>query len=261
MNCTEFDEIVHELDRQALRGNSGAAAGADENCEAALAHAESCDRCGKLLTQVEGLNFALRAVAAQDAREQAPARVEAALLREFRQQVAAQRREKARHDWTRLARVKAYAWYGAVAAAAVAAVFALGLIRSRVGLTPDQPARNTPRAPITATDSPSQGPAVARNPLQMGHAVVRPREQRQNSPAAEAENSEEATAFYALPYADDLASLDGGAVIRVTVPRSALASWGVPVSGIGGAGPLPADVVVSADGTPEAIRLVAQSSD
>lgn len=261
MNCAEFDAVVHELDRQVLRGKSGVAAGADANCEAALAHAESCGHCGKLLTQVEGLNFALRAIAAQDAREQAPARVEAALLHKFRQQVASKRRERARHDWTRLARVKAYAWYGAVAAAAVVAVFALGLIRSRVRLTPDQPARNVPTAPISATNSPSQGSATARKPLQIGHAVVRPSEQHQNSPAAEAENSEEATAFYALPYADDLASLDGGAIIRVTVPRSALASWGVPVSGIGGAGPLPADVVVSADGTPEAIRLVAQSSD
>jgi len=260
MNCAEFEQTVHELDRQTLRGNPAVAVGADANCEAALAHAESCGRCAKLLIQVEGLNFALSALAVQDAREQAPARVEAALLREFRQQVAAQRRERARHDWTRLARVKAYAWYAAVAAAAVAAVFALGLIRSRVGLAPDHSARNTPNAPITATNSRSQGPAIVRNPSQIGHEVVRPREQQRNSPAAEAENSEEAT-FYALPYADDLASLDGGAVIRVSVPRSALASWGVPVSGIGGAGPLPADVVVSADGTPEAIRLVAQSSD
>lgn len=261
MNCAEFDEIVHELDRQALRGKSGVAVGPDANGEAALAHAESCDRCGKLLTQVEGLNFALRAIAAQDAREQAPARVEAALLHKFRQQVDAKRREQVRHDWTRLARVKAYAWYGAVAAAAVVAVFALGLIRSRVRLTPDQPARNTPGAPLAVTNSPSPNSAIARNPQQIGRPVVRPKAQQRSSPAAEAENSEEATAFYALPYADDLASLDGGAVIRVTVPRSALASWGVPVSGIGGAGPLPADVVVSADGTPEAIRLVAQSSD
>jgi hypothetical protein len=64
-----------------------------------------------------------------------------------------------------------------------------------------------------------------------------------------------------LPYADDTASLDGGAVIRVSVPRSALVAWGLPVSGMGSAGPIPADLVVSADGTPQAIRLVSETNE
>jgi hypothetical protein len=249
MNCEQFEQIVHELDRpRALGGSPGPGTGAGDESEAALAHAESCSRCGKLLIEVEGLNFALRAIASHDAQERAPARLEAGLLREFREHAGARRRQRAHRDWKTAARLKVYLWYGAVGGAAVAALLALGLMRGWIGVVPQQPHRTA--APTTAT--------AQRNHLQIRHAVVSPRATQGNALASDSAASDDATDFYALPYADDLASLDGGAVIRVSVPRSALAAWGLPVSGIGGAEPIPADLLVSADGMPQAIRLVAQ---
>src|SRR5271155_2110710 len=71
-------------------------------------------------------------------------------------------------------------------------------------------------------------------------------------------DSEYATAFVELPYADDSAALDGGAIVRVSLSRSALISLGLPVDDFAGTDPVEADLVVGVDGTPEAIRLVSQ---
>ncbi len=62
-----------------------------------------------------------------------------------------------------------------------------------------------------------------------------------------------------LPYAYDPSELEGGAVVRVVLPRAALVSYGLPVEGMGVRDQVTADMVVSQDGTPQAIRLVAQS--
>ncbi|MGH9745567.1 MAG: hypothetical protein ACRD59_05580, partial [Candidatus Acidiferrales bacterium] len=76
MDCAQFEEIVHELDRPETRG--------PELREAALNHAESCGRCAVLLTEAESLDFALVRIAGEDERSAAPARLEGALLQEFR---------------------------------------------------------------------------------------------------------------------------------------------------------------------------------
>ena len=59
-----------------------------------------------------------------------------------------------------------------------------------------------------------------------------------------------------LPYADDPAALEGGSVVRVTLARSVLESYGLPAEGLGAGDRVTADMIVSEDGTPQAIRLV-----
>ena len=54
MDCAEFQEVLHELDRP---GNEGEAL-----CERALSHAEGCSDCAALLIEVEALDFSLRQV-------------------------------------------------------------------------------------------------------------------------------------------------------------------------------------------------------
>jgi len=76
MKCSEFEEIVHELDRPGTKGNGLR--------EEALIHAESCGDCGVLLTETESLDFGLVRVANEANRSAASPRVEAALLQEFR---------------------------------------------------------------------------------------------------------------------------------------------------------------------------------
>lgn len=254
MNCGEFDEIVHELDRSSQRVATGIQA---PESEAALAHAESCSRCAKLLTEVEALNFGLRDIAKHDAVRKAPPRLEESLLHAFREQAAKQPATAIPHGTP--GRLKIYGWYAAALGAAAVVLFALGAVRGWIGTGVREPAPN-PVGTVAET------PASTKKPLVIGHQVVSAGSHTSTGasveavPASQVAASEDATAFYALPYADDTTSLDGGAVIRVSVPRSALVAWGLPVSGMGEAGPVPADLVVSPDGTPEAIRLVSQSS-
>ena len=72
-------------------------------------------------------------------------------------------------------------------------------------------------------------------------------------------DTENATAFVSLPYATDPETLEGGAVVRVLLSRSALASLGLPVANMEATEQIPADIVLSEDGAPQAIRLVSQA--
>lgn len=228
MNCYTFEQIFHDLDRP---GTAGAALR-----EAALAHAESCTSCALLLIEAEALDFGLRRLASQDASSRAPRRVEAALLREFREQ---------RATFSGMPGVRGIKWYAGVIGVAAMALLALGIARFHIGLLPAQPSNPVTVAANQASTVSDAGSAVAGT----------------TADSVAGADSEEATEFYPLPYADDSASLEGGAVIRVAMPRSTLISWGFPVSGAAGTDRIPADLVVSADGTPQAIRLVSSMSD
>lgn len=257
MNCAEFDEIVHDLDRSDVAPRP---AGGAILPDTVLAHAESCSRCARLLTELEGLNFALHAIAARDAQEQAPADVETALLRAFRKQAPAGNVQV--HSGRPIV-VKFRSWrsYAAVAGVAAVVLFGISLLR---GWIP-----TTPRHPISGPTSPiAEAPAASKAPLPIGESIVSPESHGTtvtSGAASQAAQTTSATddpsAFYALPYADDVASVEGGAVIRVSVPRSTLAAWGLPIQGLEQAGAVPADLLVSADGTPQAIRLVSEANE
>jgi hypothetical protein len=237
MDCVQFHEIYHELDRP---GTSGF-----RFRERALAHAESCASCGALLTNGEALDFALRNLALQSDGSTASRRVEAALLREFQR---VKRVGQQRKIYRQLA----------ILSTAAAILLALGLgvhyrIVSKTRNSPPQVASEvtapaeTPVAPATATLPNSSKAVSAAN--------------TQNKPANvnEPDDSEYAEEFVPVPYADDPAALEGGAIVRVTLPRSALASFGLPITESDGTERVSADLVVSQDGTPQAIRLVTQA--
>jgi hypothetical protein len=229
MNCVEFQEILHDLDRA---GTAGPAMR-----ESALAHAESCSSCGRLLTEAEALDFGLHTMAMPSNSTRAPLRLEATLLSEFRK----------RHGTPQ---ARSTGWYVAVAAIAAVALLAVGLLRVRVRVTPNQPSRETRLVAKSALN-------VAAGNASAGDVNSASESGGLNVLAS----SDEGTGFVRLPYADDAASLDGGAVIRVTMPRSALASWGLPVSGVAGTDRIPAELVVSADGMPQAIRVISQEAE
>ena len=217
MDCIEFKEIYQELDRP---GTSGF-----RFRERALAHAESCSQCGLLLTDVEALDFALRNLSEHDAGRKAPPRVEAAVLREFQ---AAKLSGSRRRVHSQIA----------VLGAAAAILLALGLgVQHHIASQTQKAAQGTNVASVSGADA--SGPAG-----------------QQEATASEANEEEYATDFVPVPYADDPAALEGGAIVRVTLPRSALPSFGLPITESDGSGSVFADLVVSEDGTPQAIRLV-----
>jgi len=241
MDCAAFEKISQHLYRP-----DAAEAGL---AEAALAHAESCSHCAALLTEVEWLEFSLRDLARHDANRRVSPRVESALLQEFRLQKAAAARRQIR-------------WRLAALGVAAAVFLALGFSMHKYGVfLPRSPAAPESNA-VAAHAQPALVPALAPAPVEAPvHAQVT------SAPATPAphkaapidsSDSEYATAFVELPYADDSAALDGGAIVRVSLSRSALISLGLPVDDFAGTDPVQADLVVGVDGTPEAIRLVSQ---
>src|ERR1700677_759078 len=75
MECVEFNEIYHDLDRPGTPGFRFR--------ERALEPAETCAGCGVLRSDGEALDFAFRNLTQHNAGREAPPRIEAALLREF----------------------------------------------------------------------------------------------------------------------------------------------------------------------------------
>jgi hypothetical protein len=189
----------------------------------ALTHAESCPDCDTLLRQAERLTAGLHSLASRHRFDAAPAHVEAALLAALRQQHA---------PAPRLRRVSGWLVVSTVGLAA-AALFSILLTDYHPG-SPSTPS-STPRE----TNRPVISPRVTWAEY-----------------ATEGETEEQAAAAY-IPLAADFdpSWLEGGAIVRVVLSRPALESLGVPVSA-GSAGQMLADMVISYDGTPEAIRLV-----
>lgn len=238
MKCSEFGEVAPDL------GRRGAVS--PEMSAAALAHAESCSRCAALLTETESLEFALRKLAARGAESQPPARVEKALLDEFRRT-------------RKIPASRSVRWRFAAIAAAAAILFVLGIsLRHRFVQSP--PSERTANLASTSRQAsstavvPSESHAVepALNPAASATSAA-----KAASPLKAAESQMD-QAFVTLPYADDPEDLEGGAIVRVNLSRAALASFGLPVSDAGDPELIPADIIVSADGTPQAVRLVSQ---
>jgi hypothetical protein len=226
LDCEEFENLVVDLDRPGTFGMVSR--------ESALAHAETCSKCAQQLTESESLSFRLRTLASESTALVAPSRVEASLLREFR-------REKA------LASQQRVRWQIAAMSVAAAVLLALGLWMYRRG------GGEKNHAPSVVGNGPTT--ALATNTPAAASNSTEPA----TDAAADAANAEDAAQFTPVPGAYDPALLDDGAVVRVEIPRAALASFGLPVEAMEGDGSVRADLIVSADGTPQAIRLVSQN--
>ena len=263
MNCHDFEAIAVDLARDHLMDAA--------QREKALAHSASCARCALRLADERALTGGLRVVA-KTAIEEAPARVEAALLEAFRQQRAAvpsvvPARTARRSPGT--------LWlYAAASVAAIALIVTLlALAASR--------ARDTQPAPQKAVN---QGPSIPDEPrpsslkpevlpsTKTGAVALNAPERRPgstdrmrsvgrskppaNDPNARAAVAEIATEFIPLMNREALAQMDGGQIMRVELPRSALMSFGLPMDMERATERIKADVVVGNDGLARAIRFV-----
>jgi hypothetical protein len=226
MNCSEFEEALDDLDRAGTPGLTLR--------EAALGHAEGCSRCAQLMTDTEALDFSLQKLAMRDADLQAPPRVEAALLGELRHQKAAASRRKGQ-------------WRMASLATAAAVLLTLGISLWHVSLTgaKGDGGNNAAKGSVLKAVSDAVAPD--------GPGSV---EVAENV----ATDAQDASEFVSLPYATDPATLEGGTVVRVELSRSALASMGMPVADGGSLERIPADILLSEDGAPQAIRLVSSGN-
>ena len=232
MDCSQFEELFHDLDRP---GTDGFAAR-----QSVLEHAESCSQCAQLLTQAESLDLALSALSGRETNERAPARVENLLREEFRKTHAGSARRRVR-------------WQIAALATAAAVLLALGLSLRHYE-------RVTAGSGNDLRDAPSLTPSISSNTGDVDSSGVDSVATEVATADNQLSDSDSASAFIPLPYADDSMSTDGGAIVRVVLSRPELASLGLPVTDMSDTDRIPADIIVSEDGAPQAIRLVSQSA-
>jgi hypothetical protein len=181
----------------------------------------------------------LRTLAVADGGQQAGAHVEAALRTAFRND---------RVVVPVSPRWKQWAIGGVIVGAAAAVVLALLLSFHGHLNGPQQPFANN----TTTEPGASMPPADQRG-------TVSPAATPAEAPTVAAVESANASdgAFTPLPDSDDSLPLDNGAVIRVTMQRASLASFGLQVSDEdASSGQVAADVLLDQAGMPRAIRLV-----
>ena len=213
MNCREFEELV------------------DVESPEAAGHAETCRRCATRLAERRWLAEALGDLSKETGTLEAPARVEKAVMRAFRERHAVRRSR-----WP--------VW--AAAAALVAAGFLTGLWFER-------PLPPPPAVPVAAVPpAPAAPRALVRS--EPARAVARVVKRRPRPPQPKAEV---ATEFIPLPYgSDDLPRLERPRLLRMRLPRTALWSVGLPMNVERAFEPVKADVVFDEDGMARAIRFV-----
>ena len=253
MNCIEFENHINAPADDRAAGN-----GAPEQ---AMEHARHCEACARRLTDQRTLTASLRAFAASGAHEQASAGVRQTLMTAFQQ-----------HHQERPAPVISrtsfsFRWLPAVAAilAIVAVVLAFWIIRRQphnqsanreVGMTPSS---------SSGVDSSPKGSEGSRQPEQVSPDVAGPAEKRISNRTSRSrrsarqgreENDEPMAKFIPLTYSTDAGTTRESFVVRVKVARSTLLAMGVPIATERGGELLRADVMVSTEGVPLAIRLV-----
>lgn len=186
----------------------------------ALAHSASCAACAAKLAAEQALQADLLALAATGAAAEASPRVEQALLAALR---------RPRRDWT---------WIAVAAGILVVAAAATTTAVLRRDPAPKPvPAVTAEPAPVVVAEAPQPLPQAPRRAVPQAVREIR-------------------TAFLPLLDGDDLDVLDGSHLVRVRLPRSAMALVGLPISETRAAEPVHADVLLGADGLARAIRFV-----
>lgn len=227
MNCEQFQDILQDLARNEWLDVA--------TLKDALEHADTCTPCDDLLQEAEALTADLHALAARDAGHQAGPQIEKNVLEAFAQK----RNSTPRHSNPRMASVAALTCIAALA------LFALLLIhRGRPASSPQGSRPSTPSAPAA---NPTNGHQEA--------STSEPGAAQTDALSAFEEEDDAAGSFVPLTKSFDRASLDGGAVVRVEMSRTALQQFGLS-PGQNSDKPVLADMVVTSDGTPQAIRLV-----
>ncbi len=228
MKCREFESVMADVAREREP---------DAVRREALDHAASCARCAARLAEEREVAHALRTFAESNSDRGAPARVEAALLAAFVQPRPVVMRKPA-------GRVLRWAVPAAAAAAVALAVWAGLRIETA-------PAVRTPAAPPRAAETKPVAVPVAAAPVKPARKVVARKPVRRK-----AVKQEVATRFYRLHDLGEDADPPSGPVVRIQLPRRALASFGFPIDPERMWETVQADVALDDTGTAREIRFV-----
>jgi hypothetical protein len=244
MNCQKFESVVSELAR-------GQMMAAEQRAEA-LAHGDVCDDCAARLSDEQMLTLGLQSLAAEMESLEAPRALEANLLEAFRARPVA-------FEKSAPVRVNPRYWIAAVAAMLLIAISLLVFSWTR------RPAEDPNLANKQEEPQPKQivqdieKPAPVESPQPVKRKRIRPVVTSRRSDTAAVANhvtKEIATDFIPLSYMSAASLQEGGQIVRVQLPRSALANFGLLVNMDRYNEKVKADVLYGVDGMARAIRFV-----
>lgn len=252
MNCQKFEEVINDIAREQLMDAGLRGQG--------LAHTRECVQCGQRLEDERSLTSRLRGLAAAIGSIDPPETLPDRLFAEFDRLPLQPRRRRvgiSRSSWV------------AIAAALLLVLGALfGTVLRRRSSIPVKPAdqvlvTNHQAQPEKVSEPvanvPAPGPNTpARMPtLLAGKHARRPgvNDSAASGPIASHHSREIATNFFLINYSA-VTLAEGGRVIRVSLPRSAMARFGLPVNMDRANEPVKADLVLGIDNRPQAIRFV-----
>jgi hypothetical protein len=245
MNCDQFKRSVRELVRDELP---------DANArKMSLSHASKCSKCSTRLAHERALHYGIAAVMTDVATHGAPAPVETMLLAAFQKHLTESSFERA----SRVQSGKSFwiEWK-------IGFAFALALIFVSVPSAYWLRGRFNSEEPKVTR--PPELPNMAVAPIvsspRVDNAIheerTRRRRQLRRHTLRTPSVAEEVTEFFPLAEADDLTLLETEQVARVELPLSALVELGLRVGPETPQGVVKADILLSHDGQPRAIRFV-----
>jgi hypothetical protein len=257
MNCQNLESVIIDLARDRIED-------ATER-EVASRHLSECRSCAASFADQRALSAGLGGVKALSQNIEAPASLESVLRLAFQERGKVQIAVPA--SFRRLA---GGARFWAVAAAACVILLVLVLAATRL--------KSTPQPEVVKEDGPKvAAPSVARpddTQKQVEPAIELPELKANNraprrapdsksqrrmpqrvQKAPPVERAEIATEFISIGGPNAML-LEGGRVVRVELPRSALVSFGLPMNMERADQRIKADVVVGNDGMAHAIRFV-----
>ncbi|MBS1788569.1 MAG: hypothetical protein JST85_12645 [Acidobacteria bacterium] len=264
MNCQEFDQIVGEL--ASPRAMNTAVR------ESGLTHSATCQNCAVRLANARALNVGLKALASTNETSEASTHTEAILLAAFRQhqELAASSAQQnvailpARKNWMPHLPIWAYAAAAAVLIGIIA--YASSIWQSarhapqEVAVTPSPKILALPVAQTDGLMSVKQN-EKSKTKRVNNHEQPKPIDDGSSVQVTLGEmipiyREEVATDFLPLTHEADPQPMDSGQVIRVQVPRTALASFGLPINIERANEPVKADLLLAEDGSARAIRFI-----
>ena len=227
MNCQEVELIITDLARHGELELDAR--------NRALAHLDRCRDCSGRLQEEQRLTAGLRAWNSACVDEQPRPALEGILRAAYRRKVPVAPRRR----WP------AFALAGSIAAAVL--LFRLLTVPAQPPAIVAAPAPPQPQVAIAAARVPDGIAAAASKP------VKRRMRAKRVAPVAPAEVG---TEFMSVAQGDGWTPLDGGRLVRVRLPHSAMGVFGLPFDPGRAPERVQADVVLSDDGLLRAIRFV-----
>lgn len=248
MICQQFEQLAPQIAHNELRDA--------KLLHDAINHAASCADCDATHVEARELASSVASLAAHDKAIDSAAHLEFTLRAAFAREHAVNTPSRARAlvgAGLRPTRFGAFGWH-AFSLAGAAIVLAMLLFPRALSRTPDTSrAAVTPAQPI----APVVTQAKASPTVPTVGSVTQKRLTASHRPKKNLNEPEKTlTGFMALPFADDLSTIEYGAVVRLQLSRADLAWYGLPVPISDSGQKITADLFVNGSGTPEAIRLV-----